>query len=101
MSLFPFFFGLVFGFFPVLFLLKLFRGRFFIITNTYFAGALYAFWLWVLLMLLLYLDMRFDLVGFANSEQGIGLIAISTASIRGFLIGGLVAALVRKKVFRN
>lgn len=101
MNLFPFFFGLVVGFFPVLFFLKLSRGKFFIITNTYFAGVLYGFWLWVFLMLLLYLDVRFDLAGYANSEQGIGLVAISTASIRGFLVGGLAAALVWKKVFRN
>lgn len=101
MSLLPFFFGLVLGFFPIMLLLKLARGRFFIITNTYFAGVLYGFWLWVLLMLVIYLDIRFDIVGYANSEEGIGLVAISTASIRGFLVGGLAAALVWKKVFKH
>jgi hypothetical protein len=101
MNLLPFFFGLVLGFFPVLLLLKLFRGKFFVISNTYFSGVLYGFWLWALLMLVIYLDIRFDLVGYANSEQGIGLVAISTSSIRGFLVGGLAAALVWKKVFRN
>ncbi len=101
MSLFPFFFGLVVAFFPVLLLLKLFRGRFAIISNTYFAGALYGFWLWVLLMLAFYLDARYELVGYANSERGVGLISVFTASIRGFLAGGLAAALVWKKVFKH
>ena len=101
MILMPFLFGLTLGFFPVLLLLKLFRGRFFVITNAYFAGTLYGFWIWVLLMLAIYLDVRFNVVGYANSEEGIGLIALLTASIRGFIIGGLAAALVWKKVFKN
>lgn len=101
MSLMPFLFGLTLGFFPVLLLLKIFRGKFLMIGNTYFAGALYGFWIWVLLMLAVYLDVRFDLVGYANSEQGVALIALLTASIRGFILGGLTAALVWKKVFRN
>lgn len=101
MSLFPFFFGLVAGFFPVLLLLKLSGGRFFIITNTYFAGALYGFWLWALLMLAFYLDATYALVGYAGSERGIGLIAVLTSSIRGFIAGGVAAALIWKKVFKH
>jgi len=101
MSLMPLFFGLIVGFFPVLLLLKLTGGKFFVITNTYFAGVLYGFWIWVVLMLLVYLDLRLELLGLANSEQGTGLIGITTASIRGFLLGGLAAALVWKKVFRK
>ncbi len=101
MGLFPFFFGLVVGFFPVLYFLRLSRGKFFIITNAYFAGVLYGFWLWVLLMLVVFLDLRYDLVGFASSEQGVGLISILSSSVRGFILGGLAAALVWKKIFRN
>jgi hypothetical protein len=101
MSLLPFFFGLVLGFFPVLLLLKLFRGRFFVVTNVYFAGALYGFWLWALLLLAFYLDARFKIVGYAASERGVGLIAVLTSSIRGFIAGGVAAALIWKKVFRN
>ena len=101
MRLLPFFFGLVLGFFPALLLLKLARGRFLLIANTYFAGALYGFWLWALLMLLVFLDARFELVGYVGSEQGVGMVAVATASFRGFIAGGLAAALVWKKVFRN
>lgn len=101
MSLLPFLFGLVLGFFPVLLLLKLFKGRFFVVANTYFAGALYGFWLWALLMLAFYLDARYGIVGYAGSEQGVGLVAVLTSSIRGFIAGGLGAALVWKKVFRK
>lgn len=101
MSLFPFLFGLTVGFFPILLFLKIFRGKFFLITNTYFAGVLYGFWVWVLLMLAVFLDLRFDLLGYASSEQGAGLISILSASIRGFIVGGLVAALVWKKVFKH
>lgn len=101
MSFLPFFFGLVLGFFPVLLLLKTFRGRFFVVENAYFAGALYGFWLWALLMLAFYLDARFEIVGYAGSEKGVGMIAILTSSIRGFILGGLAAAVVWKKVFRK
>lgn len=101
MRYFPFLFGLILGFFPGLGLLKLSKGRFFVVENAYFAGALYGFWLWVLLMLAFYLDARFGILGYASSEQGAAMVAVLTSSIRGFIAGGLAAALVWKKIFRN
>lgn len=101
MDLLTFFFGFIIAVLGALLLLKVAKGRFFIIDNAYFAGALYGFWLWVFLTLLLYLDLRFDLVGVANGEQGSGLIAVLTSSIRGFVVGGLAAGLIWKKVLRR
>lgn len=101
MNLLTFFFGFIVAVPCTLLLLKLAKGRFFVIDNTYFAGTLYGFWTWVLLALLLYLDLRFDFAGIANGEQGPGLVTVVTASIRGFVVGGLAAALIWKKILRR
>lgn len=101
MGLLPFFFGFIIAVPCATLILKVAKGRFFIIDNPYFAGVLYGFWLWALLTLGFYLDLRFDILGFANAEQGLGLLSVITSSLRGFLIGGLAGALIWKKLLRR
>ena len=101
MGLVSFFFGLIVSVFPAAILLRRTGGRFFVIRNTYLSGALYGFWLWVILMLLLYADLRLDLIGLAGAGGDFGTIAVMTSSLRGFLAGGLLAAVLTEKVLRK
>ena len=84
------FIGLVVSLPLSLILLRIFRGRFFVITSPYFAGALYGFWLWILSLALLFLPSLREYAGMA-----MGLIMNGFAGA-GFLTGGILAALVLK-----
>ena len=91
-----FFFGLIVSLPVALVLLRIFRGRFFIIISPYFAGALYGFWTWVISMVFLYFDVRYDFAGIATSETGFALMALVTSGHAGFISGGILAAVVLK-----
>lgn len=93
------FFGVVLSL-PVSFaLLRVFKGRFFMISSPYFAGALYGFWLWIASLLLLFLDAMYGFAGIASGETGLGLMAILTSAHGGFITGGILAALVIQKFY--
>ena len=103
MFLMPFFFGLIVGLPFALILLRIFRGRFLMITSPYFAGALYGFWLWILSIGILFLDASYDFAGIAFSEYGssfMGLVFSGFAGA-GFISGGILAALVLKTFYRK
>ena len=84
------FIGLVVSLPLSLILLKVFRGRFFVITSPYFAGALYGFWLWVISLALLFLPAFREFAGIAMS------LVMNGFAGAGFISGGILAALVRK-----
>jgi len=91
------FFGLAVSLPISLLLLKIFRGRFFVITSPYFAGALYGFWLWIFSIVFLVLDASYDFAGILSGPSGgriFDLIVNGFASA-GFISGGILAALVR------
>ncbi len=93
------FFGIIISLPVSLILLRVFKGRFFMITSPYFAGALYGFWLWIVSLLLLFLDAVYGFAGIASSETGLGLMAILTSAHGGFITGGILAALVTEKFY--
>lgn len=98
MNLWSFFFGLIVST-PFAFLcLRLSKGRFMMINNVYFAGALYGFWLWMLSMFFLYLDSRYDFAGISRGDQGFSVFAVFSAAHAGFITGGLLAAWFSTKV---
>jgi hypothetical protein len=92
------FFGLIVSLPLSLILLKIFRGRFFVITSPYFAGALYGFWLWIFSIVFLFLDASYNFAGILSGPTGgriLDLIFNGFASA-GFISGGILAALVLK-----
>ena len=98
MNLWSFFFGLIVCT-PFAFLcLRLSKGRFMMINNIYFAGALYGFWLWILSVFFLYLDSRYNFAGIVLSEQGFSIFALFSGGHAGFITGGLLAAWFSTKV---
>lgn len=98
MNLWSFFFGLIVCA-PFAFVcLRLSKGRFMMINNIYFAGALYGFWLWLLSMFFLYLDSRFNFAGVVHSEEGFAIFALFTSAHAGFLTGGLLSAWFSTKI---
>jgi len=98
MNLWSFFFGLIVCA-PFAFLcLRLSKGRFLMITNIYFAGALYGFWCWMLSMFFLYLDSLYDFAGIVRSDQGFSIFAVFSGAHAGFITGGLLAAWFSSKV---
>jgi hypothetical protein len=98
MNLWSFFFGLIVCA-PFAFVcLRLSKGRFMMIRNIYFAGALYGFWLWILSIFFLYLDSLYDFVGIVRSDQGISIFAVFSSAHAGFITGGLLAAWFSTKI---
>ena len=94
-----FFFGL-----PLLILcLKLFKGKFMGVTNRYFAGTLYGLWIWLILILLLFVDAKYNLAGLVNSDQGFGVFTVifSSWTLYGFLVSGLLAGFISAKMLRR
>jgi hypothetical protein len=98
MSLWGFLVGLIMGFFPILLILKLWRGRLLFVESTYIKGAMFGFLFWAVINVFLYLEARYDLFGLLRSEEGFASMVILTSSLQGFISAGLLAALVSKKM---
>ena len=95
-----FFFGIMVAA-PFSFLfLRVFRGRFLWIDNRNFAGALYGFWVWILIMVVLYLDARHGFLGFAETQEGFSFATLlaSAPAIAGFISGGILGAVLTGKL---
>jgi|GEM_PF-2837122 len=94
MSVWGFLAGLILGFFPLLAFMRVFKGRLFFIENRYLKGALLGFFLWVLINIAMYVEMKYTLTGLLMEEGGFGTIVVITSSLQGFISAGLAAAFV-------
>ncbi len=101
MTVWGFLAGFLIGIFPLALLLKLFTGKVFFIENSYVKGALFGFFLWVLINLALYLEMKYSAIGLLSTEAGFGTIAVFTSSLQGFITAGLAAAFISKRFGRK
>ena len=100
MNLSSFFVGFCFGLPLVILCMKLFKGKFLGIDNRYFAGTLYGFWIWGVLMLLLFIDGKYDLLGLVNGDDGLAVVTVISSSVRGFIASGLLAGVISAKILR-
>lgn len=88
--------GLILGFLPITYLLKVKRLRF--VDNPYLRGVILGTGMWLLVYLILYIEARFSLFGFLEGEQGFGTMMILSSSLQGFLTAGIISAFILKKL---
>jgi len=88
--------GLILGFIPIMYLLKVRRLRF--VENPYLRGVILGAGLWLLLYLVLYIEARYSVLGFLEGEQGFGTMMILSSSLQGFLTAGIISAFILKKM---
>ncbi|MEW6602326.1 MAG: hypothetical protein AB1499_15240 [Nitrospirota bacterium] len=101
MNIWGFFLGLIIGVFPVLFILKLFKGQFLFIVNPYIKGGLFGLILWCGINVFLYLEARYNMLGLMRGEEGFGTMLLLTSSLQGFITAGIIAAFISVKLLKN
>jgi hypothetical protein len=101
MNLWGFLVGLIVGFLPILLILKLMKGKLLFIENTYIKGAVLGFFLWCVVNVFLYFEVRYDVFGLLRGEEGFATMVIFTSSLQGFITAGLLASFISKKLRRN
>ena len=85
--------GFLVGIFPLMGLFRLFRDRRFVgITHPYLKGAFMGFLVWISAGVVMYLDLRYEIIGFMHEESGGALIPLYTNSHFGFITSGLAVA---------
>lgn len=89
--------GLIAGFFPLFLFFKFYKGKLFFIEHPYMKGALLGFLLWVVIIVLLYVEARFNLAGLLAGEEGFSTMVLLTSSLPGFITAGIAAAFVSQK----
>lgn len=94
MNIWAFLLGLIIGVFPLMLILKFFKGKFLFFTNPYIKGALFGFLIWSVINVFVYFEARFNMFGLIRMEEGFGTIVIVTSSLQGFITAGLVAAFI-------
>lgn len=92
MNIWGFLLGFILGIFPLILVLKFFRGKILFIHNIYVKGALFGFLLWAIINVLIFFEVRYNLIGLAETEEGYSTIALFAYSLQGFLTAGLAAA---------
>jgi hypothetical protein len=91
-------FGFILSLFPLIFLFRIFRGKFLFVVNPYMKGALMGFLLWVLIAFLFYIDASYGIVGLLEGESGPALLALLTSSIHGFITAGIAVGAFSKRL---
>lgn len=101
MNIWAFLTGLMIGIFPLLFILKIFRGPLLFIVNPYIKGAVLGFFLWGVINTLIYFEAKYNVLGLLSTEDGFGTIVIFTSSLQGFITAGLAAAFLSSRLGRK
>ncbi len=101
MNIWSFLLGLIVGIFPLIFILRVFPGKFLFVTNPYIKGAIFGFLLWSFINIFVFFEARYNLIGLTDTEMGFSTIVILTSSLQGFITAGLVAAFISARVWKK
>jgi hypothetical protein len=101
MNIWAFLLGLIIGVFPLMLILKIFKGKFLFVTNPYIKGAIFGFLLWSAINAFIYFEFRYNMFGFLDMEEGFGTIVMFTSSLQGFITAGLVAAFLSMHMWKK
>lgn len=101
MNIWAFFLGLIIGVFPLMLILKVFKGKFMFVTNPYIKGALFGFLLWNVINIFIYFEFRYNMFGLIDMEEGFGTIVMLNSSLQGFITAGLVAAFISTHMWKK
>jgi hypothetical protein len=93
--------GLIVGVFPLILILTAFRGKFLFVTNPYIKGAIFGFLLWTAINVLIYSEIRYNMLGLIGIEEGFATIVMFTSSLQGFITAGLVAAFISVHIWKK
>lgn len=96
MSIWGFLLGFILGLFPLMFIIRLLEGKILFVRNIYVRGAIFGFLLWAVINVLIFIEVKYNLFGLAETEEGISTIALVANSLQGFLSAGLAAAFFSK-----
>jgi len=85
--------GFMIAIFPCMLLQRVFgKSPFLGISYPYLKGAVFGFMVWVMAGVIMYLDLRYNVIGFMAEESGGTLIVLHTHSHFGFITGGIAVA---------
>jgi hypothetical protein len=101
MNIWAFLLGLIIGVFPLMFILKVFKGKFLFVTNPYIKGAIFGFLIWSVINVFIYFEVRYNMFGLIGMEEGFGTIVMFTSSLQGFITAGLVAAFLSIHIWKK
>jgi hypothetical protein len=101
MNIWAFLLGLIAGLFPLTLILKFFRGKFLFIANPYVKGATFGFLLWGTINILIFFEVRYNILGLTEMEEGFGTVILLTSSLQGFITSGLAAAFISKQQWKR
>jgi hypothetical protein len=106
MNIWAFLMGLIISIFPLMLMMKVFKGKFLFVANPYIKGAIFGVLLWSVINVFIYFEVRYNMFGFLGSEEGFSTIVMFTSSLQGFITAGLVAAFMslhmwKKKTSKN
>jgi hypothetical protein len=101
MNIWAFLLGLMIGVFPLMLIMKFFKGKFLSIANPYIKGAIFGFLLWCVINVFIYFEVRYNMFGLLGMEEGFGTIVIFTSSLQGFITAGLVAAFISLHMWKK
>jgi membrane associated rhomboid family serine protease len=93
--------GFIIGFFPLLLVLRFFKGKFLFVANPYIKGALFGFLLWIVINVFIYFEVRYNVFGLIGTEEGFDTIVMFTASLQGFITAGLAAAFMSVRMWKK
>jgi hypothetical protein len=97
MNIWAFLVGFIAGLLPLTLILKFFRGNLLFISNPYIKGALFGFILWGVINVFIFFEMRYNIIGLTDSEEGFSTMLLLTSSLQGFITSGLAAAFIVKQ----
>ncbi len=101
MNLWGFFLGLIIGIFPLLFILRVLKGKFLFVVNPYIKGAIFGFLLWGMINVFLYIEAKYNMFGLMSREEGFSTMVLLTSSLQGFITAGIIAAFISVKLLKN
>lgn len=96
MNIWGFLTGLILGILPLVIMLKIFKGKLLFFGNPYLKGAIFGFFLWSAINILIYFEVRYTILGLTEMEEGFSTVVLLTSSLQGFITAGLIAAFLAK-----